>query len=79
MSGITSSHLSQLAQIASLTGGSQTQMASQAAKQAQFEQDVLRSYIGGEEDVQQYLMLFMVCFHFRITRSSQCRPDQYDL
>merc|ERR1740128_843225 len=45
--GITSSHLSQLAQIASLTGASQTQMASQAAKQAQFEQDVLRSYIGG--------------------------------
>merc|ERR1719237_21585 len=45
--GITASHLSQLAQIASLTGGSQTQMASQAAKQAQFEQDMLRSYIGG--------------------------------
>ena len=47
--GITASHLSQLAQIASLTGGSQTQMASQAAKQAQFEQDMLRSYIGGEK------------------------------
>ena len=45
--GITSSHLSQLAQISSITGGSQTQMAAQAAKQAQFEQDMIRSYMGG--------------------------------
>ena len=45
--GITSSHLSQLAQISSITGGDQGQMSAQAAKQAQFEQDVLRSYIGG--------------------------------
>merc|ERR1719282_561660 len=44
--GITSSHLSQLAQISSLTGSDQSQMAAQAAKQAQFEQDVFRSYIG---------------------------------
>jgi len=45
--GITSSHLSQLAQISSITGGNQSQMAAQATKQAQFEQDVFRSYMGG--------------------------------
>ena len=56
LSGITSSHLSQLAQIASLTGASQTQMASQAAKQAQFEQDVLRSYIGGESRLEDLIV-----------------------
>merc|ERR1719361_600427 len=49
--GVTSSHLSQLAQIASLTGASPTQMMSQATQLAQYEQDVLRAYIGGAASV----------------------------
>ena len=39
----TTSHLSQLVQIASLTGANQSQL---ATKQAQFEQEYLRSYLG---------------------------------
>ena len=57
--GITSSHLSQLAQISSITGGNQSQMAAQATKQAQFEQDVFRSYVGGKK-----LMFFLVNLHW---------------
>ena len=44
--GLTSSHLSQLVQISSLTGANQTQLTQLASKQAQFEQDYLRSYLG---------------------------------
>ena len=44
--GITTSHLSQLVQIASLTGANQSQLTSLATKQAQFEQEYLRSYLG---------------------------------
>merc|ERR1719431_2170711 len=44
--GITTSHLSQLVQISSLTGVNQDQLTSLATKQAQFEQDYLRSYLG---------------------------------
>ena len=43
--GITSTHLSQLVQISSLTGANQTQIGSLATKQAQFEQDYLRSFL----------------------------------
>ena len=45
--GITSTHLNQLVQIASLTGANQGQLSSLATKQSQFEQDYLRSFLGG--------------------------------
>ena len=49
--GITSSHLTQLAQIASITGTSQESMTAQAKKLAQFEQDVLLSLMGGMNQI----------------------------
>merc|ERR1712038_1688074 len=45
--GITSTHLTQLVQISSLTGANQSQLSSLANKQSQFEQDYLRTYLGG--------------------------------
>ena len=41
------SRQSQLEQVSSITGDDQAKMSARTAKQAQFVQDVLRSYIGG--------------------------------
>ena len=86
---MTSSHLSQLAQIASLTGASPTQMMSQATQLAQYEQDVLRAYIGGEitggkgggggPASGKGSQDFVSSFSSNIFRRSECRHDQHGL
>ena len=62
--GITSSQLSSLAQIASLTGANPQTIATQAKKQAQFEQEYLRHLIGGKYR-RSFIFVVFIPFYIR--------------